>query len=273
MNGFQLSDNDFHRLSLFVHQICGIHLHKGKRELIRARLSKRIRMLSLNGFGEYYDFLVNDRSGNERGEMLNAISTNLTSFYREPGHFKFMSEVILPRFAATDAPTLNIWSAGCSTGEEAYSILMCCLEYFHKHGARTVNILASDISTRVLDTAVAGIYPASAIHHLPVHFKKRYFQKGQHEKAHYVRVKPELRQYVKFSYINLMNPFPFKRRFDVIFCRNVMIYFQKTVQEYLVEKYYESLKPFGYLFIGHSETLMGKAHHFKYIMPTVYIKE
>ncbi|MBU0993823.1 MAG: protein-glutamate O-methyltransferase CheR [Proteobacteria bacterium] len=272
MNGFQLTDKDFHHLSAFVHKECGINLHEGKRELVRARLSKRIRFLGLNGFGDYYDFLVKDPSGDERVEMLNAISTNLTSFFREPKHFKFLTDIVFPDFQKKKDRKLMIWSAGCSTGEEAYSVAICSLEFFGINPDTTISILATDISTRVLEAAGSGIYPDSGVSQIPSSIKTKYFQKGHKKWSGHIRVKKILRRLVEFSYLNLMDELPYKNCFDIIFCRNVMIYFQKSMQEKLVQKYFYALKKGGYLFIGHSETLMGKEHNFKYIMPTIYQK-
>lgn len=272
MKGLQLSDDDFRRLSVFVHRECGINLHEGKRELIRARLSKRIRTLSLSGFRAYYDFLVNDKTGSERTEMLNAISTNLTSFFREPRHFEFMTDVFFPEFQKRKDKELNIWSAGCSTGEEAYSIAICCLEFFRGHHDFPIHILATDISTKVLEQAGSGVYPETSFHHMPESIKTRYFMKGRNTWTGYVKAKAALRDLIQFDYLNLIDAWPFEKRFHVIFCRNVMIYFQKAMQERLVQNYFLALKQGGYLFIGHSETLMGKEHPFSYIMPTVYQK-
>jgi chemotaxis protein methyltransferase CheR len=272
MKGLQLSDDDFRRLSLFVHRECGINLHEGKRELIRARLSKRIRSLELSGFGAYYNFLVNDPSGVERREMLNAISTNLTSFFREPRHFTFMRDVFFPDFQKRKERELHIWSSGCSTGEEAYSIAISCLEFLGDCGQALCHILATDISTDVLERAGSGVYAETGVRHIETPIMKKYFKKGINQWAGHVKVKEILRRMVDFDYLNLIDACPFENRFHIIFCRNVMIYFQKAMQEQLVQNYFRALKEGGYLFIGHSETLMGKDHSFNYIMPTIYQK-
>lgn len=272
MKGLQLSDDDFRRLSLFVHRECGINLHEGKRELIRARLSKRIRLLNLSGFGAYYNYLVNDLSGVERREMLNAISTNLTSFFREPRHFIFMRDVFFPEFLRQKERDLNIWSSGCSTGEEPYSIAICCLEAIGAAPYPLCRILATDISTDVLEKADAGIYPESNVRHLGAPIIKKYFKKGVNCWTGRVKVKENLRRMIEFNYLNLIDACPFENQFHIIFCRNVMIYFQKKMQEQLVQSYFRALRKGGYLFIGHSETLMGKDHAFSYIMPTIYRK-
>lgn len=276
MTELELSQRDFLRFKTLIHEQCGINLHEGKKELVRARLSKRLRQTGHKNFSAYYNFLINDASGEELVLMLNAISTNLTSFFRESKHFDFLLQEVFPRFEnrlnSVRSEELHVWSAGCSTGEEPYSLAMCFNEYFGSDVQKGVKILATDISTQVLTSANAGVYPAARTANIPQHMLRKYFQKGYGKMSGYVRLKAGIRQMVEFQRLNLMNPFPFKEKFDVIFCRNVMIYFDKNVQETLVNKYYGSMKTEGYFFIGHSESLMKLNHPFKYVKPTVYCK-
>jgi chemotaxis protein methyltransferase CheR len=245
-------------------------------ELVRARLSKRLRQTGHRNFSSYYDFLVNDASGEELVLMLNAISTNLTSFFRESKHFDFLVQDVFPtihhHFNSSRSELIHVWSAGCSTGEEPYSLAISFLEYFGSDARRFVKILATDISTQVLSTATSGVYPANRVENIPQAMVRKYFQKGHGKMNGYVRLKSEIRKMIEFKRLNLMEPFPSRDKYTIIFCRNVMIYFDKLFQENLVNKYYNSLKSGGYFFIGHSESLMKLNHRFKYVKPTVYLK-
>lgn len=271
-----LSNQDFKHFQALVYEKCGINLHEGKKELVRARLSKRLRQIGINSFSAYYRKLQDDDSGDELVQMLDAISTNLTSFFREAKHFKFLETTVLPQFADrlknNPREKLNIWSAGCSSGEEPYSLAICLLEHFGAGIADRLYIRATDISTRVLSKAEAGVYDESSVAALPRPLLRKYFQKGQGNWEGRVRVKAAVRNLIDFKRFNLMAPFPGTPVFQIIFCRNVMIYFDKETQERLANKYYQSLEQDGYLFIGHSESLMRVEHPFKYIQPTIYKK-
>lgn len=271
-----LSENEFLLFRKLVYDKCGINLHDGKKELVRARLGKRLREHKITKFKEYYQFLMEDESGEELILMLDAISTNLTSFFREPKHFEFLSNQVIPGFVGANRGSssqgLNVWSAGCSSGEEPYTLSICMREYMTANRIFDYKILATDISTRVLGTAAAGVYTHNQVSSLSPQLLKRYFQKGQGKWHSHVRVKPDIRKAIEFKRFNLMDPFPKKEFYHVIFCRNVMIYFDKKVQESVVNKFYDALVEGGYLFIGHSESLMGTQHRFQYIQPTIYRK-
>ncbi len=276
MSELELSPRDFQKFRALIYEQCGINLHDGKMELVRARLSKRLRQTGHTSFRSYYDFLVNDASGEELILMLNAISTNLTSFFRESKHFDFLTQEVFPNFShrlnLAHSEMIHVWSAGCSTGEEPYSLAISFLEYFGHEAQRFVKILATDISTQVLSTATSGVYPASRVGNISQAMLRKYFQKGHGNMTGYIRLKPEIRKMVEFKRFNLMDSFSCRDKFHVIFCRNVMIYFDKGFQEVLVNKYYDSIKGGGYFFIGHSESLMKLNHRFKYVKPTVYLK-
>lgn len=271
---FRLTDKDFENFSSLIFAKTGIHLKPEKKELLNARLGKRLRACNLKSFKEYYERVVNDPSGNELVHLINSVSTNFTSFFRENSHFEYLSSVVLPQLAGgrhSSAPC-KIWSAACSSGEEAYTLAMVVAMFMAKHPAFRASILATDISTKVLDIAEKGIYAIEKVEKVPLEFLKSYFQKGVGKCIGYVKVKEELRRMVTFRRINLMESFPWKEEIDVIFCRNVMIYFTRETQTQLAEKFYHCLSPGGYLFIGHSESLTGVSHRFQQPATTVYQK-
>ena len=272
----ELSDRDFRRFSALVYEKCGINLHEGKKELVRARLAKRLRETGFRNFNAYYRFVTQQDSGDELVKMLDAISTNLTSFFREEKHFDFLKQVVFPTYVADKSRAgfhrPRFWSAGCSTGEEPYSLAIWLLEYFGKSPRLDVKILATDISTKVLAQARRGVYPAVRLEKVPPTVVRKYFQRGYGGQEGYFRVKPSLRKMIEFKRFNLMEPLPFKEAFNLIVCRNVMIYFDKRTQQALTDKFYDALLDGGYLFIGHSETLTGIHHRFRYIRPSVYQK-
>jgi chemotaxis protein methyltransferase CheR len=271
-----LTEKEFLLFRKLVYDKCGINLHEGKKELVRARLGKRLRERRFTRFKEYYEYLMADNTGEELILMLDAISTNLTSFFREPKHFDFLKSQVLPWFQPSARTAslkgLNLWSAGCSSGEEPYTLSICLREHMVTQRSFDYKILATDISTKVLATASAGVYGQNQIHTISSQLLKQYFQQGRGEWRNHVRIKPELRKAIEFKRFNLMDPFPNRDHFHVIFCRNVMIYFDKKVQETVVNKFYDALVEGGYLFIGHSESLMGTQHRFQYIQPTIYRK-
>ncbi len=270
----ELSDRDFRRFSVLVYEKCGINLHDGKKELVRARLSKRLRKGNFKDFKTYYRFVAEDESGNELVRMLDAISTNQTSFFREKKHFDFLKETVFPSYVVEkiNSRKLRFWSAGCSSGEEPYSLAIWLLEYLNESLPFDVKILATDISTKVLALAQRGVYTSKRLANMPILFPGKYFQQGFASQKGNFRVKQSLRELIEFKRFNLMAPFPFKEVFNVIFCRNVMIYFDKKTQQALVDKFYESLSHGGYLFVGHSESLTGIRRKFEYVMPSIYRK-
>lgn len=277
MTSVELSEKEFNQFRVLVYDKCGINLGEGKKDLVRARLSKRLRKLNLNSFKEYYKMVTEDSTGQELVCLMDAISTNLTSFFREKKHFDFMMDKILPEFSrmgnGTGKSGFKVWSAGCSSGEEPYSISISLNEFAEKAPGFQYSILATDISTRVLDKAASGVYEMDRVRNLNPALRNKCFLKGNNSMEGMVKIKPSIRQPITFRRLNLMDSFPFKENFDLIFCRNVMIYFDKKTQEQLVKKYHGSLKPGGYLFIGHSESLMGISHSFHYVQPTIYLKK
>lgn len=273
----ELLPREFDKFRELIFQKSGISLHDGKRELVRTRLGSRLRELGISSYGEYYKLVAGDPTGNELILMLDSISTNLTSFFREKGHFEFIRDHVMPemikRHQGSGSKELRIWSAGCSSGEEPYTLAFTLSHVLKDMRGWNLKILATDISTQMLQRAASGKYVPEKIKTVPSDMLKRYMDRhGEGGNEIYV-VKPEIRKLIHFKRFNLMTPqFPFKKKFDFIMCRNVMIYFDKSTQETLVNKYYETLAPGGYLLIGHSESLTGVSHKYKYIKPTIYKK-
>jgi chemotaxis protein methyltransferase CheR len=275
--GLDLTEKDYTHFRKFIYEKSGINLHLGKKELLKARLAKTLRNSPFQSVQEYYRYLIeSDEGGEECIHLLDSISTNLTYFFREPAHYEFLSRVVLPELLpilrARKQKKIVFWSAGCSSGEEPYSLAMTLLEYFKDRPEWDMDILATDISTRMLKSASAGIYPAGRLEKIPLELTRRYFQKGTNQWMGYFKVKPAVRGRITFERFNLIEPLPDRERFHIIFCRNVMIYFDKPTQEKIVEKFFQALQPKGYLFIGHAESLTGISHSFKYIRPSVYRK-
>ena len=272
-----LSDDDYLAFADLVYQKAGINLHRGKKEMVRARLAKRFREGGFSDFQDYYQFVVKDETGDELVQLLDAIVTNLTSFFREDKHFQFMAEYFLPELIASHKKSggkrnLRIWSAGCSTGEEVYSIVVTVYEHTDIFTFPHLKVLGTDLSTKVLRTAQTGVYPAECLEGIPYSIQRKYFQKGHGRWQDYYRVKDEIKRPAVFRRLNLIESWPFKNNFDLIFCRNVMIYFDRETKSLLVDRLYRQLAPGGYLFIGHSESLTGINNTLKYVQPTIYRK-
>jgi chemotaxis protein methyltransferase CheR len=268
----EITDQVFQRLAAFVKTNFGIHLSKDKKMLVMGRLGCVLRSLNMDNFSDYINFVITDGSGEAARTFVNRITTNHTFFMRESDHFDFFKNqvlpALLPRIRDKD---LRIWSAGCSTGEEPYTLAMLIDEYLgkDKQGWDTT-ILATDISEKVLAHAARGIYSDESVMQLPKRWKLTYFiPHGTNQYA----VTNAIRQEVLFRRFNLMDPFPFRKKFHVIFCRNVMIYFDSNTRRMLTQKFYDMLMPGGYLFIGHSETINRLETNFKYVRPAVYRKE
>ena len=273
-----ISDGEFDSFKNLVFDKSGIHLRESKRELLRTRLGALIRERGLGSFREYYDFILNDRSGRELVAMLDAVSTNVTSFFREGGHFDYLGKTVAPavirRNEKSPIKTIRGWSAGCSSGEEAYSIAITLLEVTGLGGRGwDTKILATDISTEMLERAQRGEYSAEKLKSAPGRLTQKYFDKTERDSEKIYSVKPDVKKLVSFRRFNLMTAkYPFKRKFDFIFCRNVMIYFDRPTQQALIGKFFDALEPGGALMIGHSESLTGIEHRFKYMLPTIYQK-
>jgi chemotaxis protein methyltransferase CheR len=273
LRSINLTEPQFEKISDMVKSLCGINLHTGKKELVKARLGKRMRALGLYDLDEYLDHVAQDPGGVELTAMLDALSTNLTHFFREPAHFHYLRSEVLPALLRRPAPhNIRIWSAGCSSGEEPYSIAITLSEAIPHLDRVDARILATDLSTRVLAHAREGVYPRDRLKDLPPMTLARAFLCERHGKEDAYRVTDGVRRLVSFSRLNLMAPWPMRGPFDVVFCRNVMIYFDKPTQERLVRRFWDLLSPGGHLFIGHSESLAGVKHPYRYVRPTIYQK-
>jgi chemotaxis protein methyltransferase CheR len=272
----QLSEQDFRHVRDTVHELTGISLHEGKRELVVARLSKRIRQLGMKSVGEYLKYVREERTQQELITMLDALSTNLTGFWREPQHFEYLAKVSVPRIlqrcAQSGDSRVRGWSAGCSSGEEPYSLMMLLLAEIERPERHDLRLLATDLSTRMLSIARAGAYSAERVKALPSPLRMRFIVVEESEAGRVYRVTDEVKSHIVFARLNLMESWPMRGPLDFIFCRNVMIYFDKATQAQLVRRFYELLRPGGTLFIGHSESLTGIEHNFQYVRPTVYEK-
>jgi len=268
----ELKQTDFQKIRRLVYDQSGISLNEGKIELVKARLGKRLKEGNFASFADYYRYVTTEEGKDELIFMLDSISTNLTYFFREPDHFTKLQS-ILPQIADArpSGRRLQIWSAACSSGEEPYSLAIFAKELLAAR-ASFLSILATDISTRMLKTAVQGIFPKDRMENVPDPILRKYFQYGSGKRAGFYRVKEDIRSMVRFQRFNLMMFPPSNFVSDVIFCRNVMIYFDKPTQEKLVNRLFKTLHPGGYLFIGHSESLTGLDHPFKYIGPSIYQK-
>lgn len=264
----ELTPAQFARITGWLHEHSGIRLREGKEGLVRARLSKRLRQLGLTDFSTYLARVESDPDRREFAEMIDALTTNKTSFLRERAHFDFLRTDVFPSLSEP----IRLWSAGCASGEEAYTLAMLALESFAMHTAPDIRVLATDISRRVLSTAAAGIYPAEAMADVPTEWLSRYWTCQPNDKSDEFVAGRALRQLVHFAPLNLMERWPMHGPFDAIFCRNVMIYFDKGTQQRLVERFHALLKPGGFLFVGHSESLTGLTHRFGYVQPAVYLK-
>ncbi len=266
-NKIKFSKKEFETLCRRIYDLCGINL-SGKNELVEARLSKRVSSLNLTNYAQYFKYVDSDYSGKEQIWMIDALTTNKTSFYREIQHFDFLRQRVLPTL---NERKVRIWSAACSTGEEPYSIAVQLREELPQIESRDVKILATDISTKVLRSAHEAVYQDSTLEPVPKAWRQKYFNVEDATKNTW-RVVPEVRRMVRFARLNFLESFPMKGPFDVIFCRNAMIYFDKPTQTTLVNRFYDLIKPGGFLFVGHSESLNGAPHNFKYIQPATYQK-
>jgi chemotaxis protein methyltransferase CheR len=273
---YELNDNEYEKISRLVYEQCGINLHEGKKQLVKARLGKRLREGNFKSFGDYYRYVTMEEGTDELIFMIDALSTNLTFFFREESHFKKLSNIIntMAKVSSKEKlpKKLSVWSAGCSTGEEPYSIAMTILEGVEAF-SWDIKILATDISTRVVRTASKGIFDKERLKNVPIPLMKKHFQKGFGNNEGQFRVKKQVRDMIQFLRFNLMEEPPRNHRFDIVFCRNVMIYFDKKTQGALVSRFHECLNRGGYLFIGHSESLTGLSHTLEYIEPGVYRKQ
>ena len=268
-----MDSESFERLSTYVTREYGIKLPPAKKSMLESRLNRKVKSLGLSTYKEFLDYIFSDEG--KQGELfhvIDLITTNKTDFFREAAHFHFLTNDFLPTYKTDHGRTnLKIWSAGCSTGEEPYTIIMAMEEFKKLHTDTTYSILASDVSIRVIQTAFQGVYDIEKIEPVPLELKRSYFMRSK-ANPKLVRVKPQFRKKLQFKRINFMdNQFGLmKSDYDFIFCRNVLIYFDKPTQERVINKFCSHLKPGGLLFLGHSESIIGMKLPLRQIRPTVY---
>ena len=272
-----MRDCEFVRLSEYIHTNFGIRMPDSKKTMLEARLQKRLRYLGMTSFEEYCRYVFSDEGiRSELVQMIDVVTTNKTDFFREPGHFDYLTSEAVPELMRSRGvgvrTPLRVWSAGCSTGEEPYTLAMILSE-FARSEPILFSIFATDISTRVLEKARGAIYEADKVAPIPEVLKKRYLMRSKDPGREVVRIVPELRNLVSFERLNFMDEdFDIRERFDIIFCRNVIIYFDRQTQEKLLNKFSRHLVKGGYVFMGHSETLNGLDVPLTMVHPTVYRK-
>lgn len=273
---YNLSLTEFNKFSKLVYEKAGINLKPEKLGLVQSRVGKLLRVKNIASFSDYYKILIGERDGAELVEFLDVISTNVTHFFRENSHFNYLQNTFLPQKIKSiqsqgQENTIRCWSAGCSKGHEPYSLAITLLEGLRLADVNIrIKILATDLSTKVLKEAMDGIYDAAQLNSVPKDLRVRYFNPVQGGRL--FAVKDELKNLVTFRQFNLMHNFPFRRKFDFIFCRNVMIYFDSPTQTGLVKKFYEAINRNGLLFVGHCETLNRLNTNFKFVEASVYTK-
>jgi len=274
----KLSDHDFVRVSRFIHQQYGIHLPPTKKFLLEGRLRKRMKHCAIDSFSEYCNYLFTDQGMKEEIVfMIDAVTTNKTDFFREPYHFEFLTQHAIPKLTEkqlTHRKKINAWSAACSTGEEPYTLAMVLSDYALSHPSFDFSILATDISTKVLDIAQTAIYEEEKVTPVPYSMRKKYLLRSKDPAKKIVRITPDLRNRIAFRRFNLMDKRkPVSEPLDIIFCRNVMIYFDTETQDHLIRRFYDILTPGGYLFMGHAETIGNVDVALRFAAPTIYQKE
>lgn len=276
--GFQLSQRDFDRLAQFVNGHTGIRLPPVKRAMVEGRLRRRVRALGFTDFGTYCSYVFKENGLAQEGEfIIDAITTNKTDFFREPDHFRLLEQMVLPQMAAEGrvgfTEPLLMWSAAASIGAEAYSLAIVAAEFAQRHRGFRYSVLATDISTEVLVKAATAIFPDEMVEAVPLPLRQRYMMRSRDRSRTETRIVPELRQQVRFARQNLNDPvYAVPRPVHVAFCRNVLIYFEKSMQQAVVSRICDCLAPGGYLFLGHSETITGFTLPLRQVAPTVFLR-
>ena len=269
-----MSDKELKEFSEFIYSELGIKITQTKKTMLQARLQRRLRTLNMKSYGQYLEYLQTLRGLEvELPQMVDAVTTNTTSFFREPKHFEYLSQTILPQWQKRyPGQTFSVWNAGCSSGEEPYTTAMTLMAYHERVSPLRFTIVATDISTDILKKAARAVYEDEKIGTIPVEFRRKYLLRSKDRTKRMVRIVPELRETVSFRRLNFMDDFQFREKMDLIFCRNVMIYFDKKTQTELVQKFCNHLGPGGHLFIGHSVSLAGADLPLKQLAPATYMR-
>jgi chemotaxis protein methyltransferase CheR len=274
---FPFSDTDFRKLADFTYQHTGISLSESKRDLVYNRLSRRLRALGLDTFREYHEYLEGPQGGSEKERFINSVSTNHTRFFREAHHFTHFRTSVAAQFARgagnAGRGRMRIWSAGCSTGEEPYTIAMVLNKEISGIARHDIRILATDIDTEVVSKGARGEYSTSALQEIPAEYHNCFERDGGRKSGEKLMVSDSVRSLITFRQLNLMESWPVKGPFDAIFCRNVMIYFDNETKKSLVERFTQLVRPGGWLYIGHSESLIGAHPGLELVGRTIYRRE
>ncbi|MEZ9232158.1 protein-glutamate O-methyltransferase CheR [Vibrio amylolyticus] len=268
---FELTDADFKYVQWYMHKTVGIFLSDRKRNMVYGRLSRKMRANGVTRFSDYREIIENSKT--EQANFINALTTNKTEFFREYHHFEFLEGTALEQWKHQGNKSVNIWSAGCSTGQEPYSFVASLYAAGAFDLFDNVNVFASDLDTKVLDHAREGIYEKDAIESIPERYLKSCFVKGKGQYSDKIKVKKGLQDQILFNQLNLFDKWPKMPQFDLISCRNVMIYFDRETQEALIKRFHQALKPNGLLFIGHSESVGSCSNIFQHIGHTIYVKQ
>ncbi|WP_320051872.1 protein-glutamate O-methyltransferase [uncultured Acetobacteroides sp.] len=271
----KMSATEFSRLSEFIYSNYGIKMPVEKKIMLQSRLQKRLRALNIPSFTEYVDYVFSKNGHEEIVLMMDQVSTNKTDFFREPHHFDFLVDTILPELTSRSSVkrNLKVWSAGCSSGEEAYTLAMVMENYIEQNKSFDYHIHCTDISTKVLQIAVDAVYKEDRVAVVPLELKKKYLLRSKDPLKKTVRITPELRAKTTFARLNLMDSYyDAPDSFDMVFCRNVLIYFDKKTQEKVINKLAAKLRRGGYFFLGHSESIMAMNVPLKQVKPTIFVK-
>jgi chemotaxis protein methyltransferase CheR len=274
----RLSPRNFQRLASFIESYSGIKMPPTKVTMVEGRLRKRLRATGMPNLKRYCDYLFDENGlAAEAIHLIDVMTTNKTEFFREPDHFRFLADTAVPRLMASSrtgtGKPLKVWSAACSIGAEPYTLAMVLADLGQQMSGRRFDIVATDICTEVLGTAIAGIYPEAMADPVPPDLRRRYVLRSKDRAHPRVRIVPELRATVSFARVNLMEaPYPIEREMDVVFCRNILIYFDKERQQAVLRNLTDHLRPGGFLFLGHSETLAGFQLPVESVGPTVFQK-
>ena len=266
-HALSLSESDFRKISRLAYDHFGLDLSADKQELVASRLSKCVRQLGLASFAQYYNYVLGDSSGRALETLVDELTTNHTGFFREGRHFEFLKNTVIPQF---DGRQIDIWSAACSTGEEPYSIAISMADHLDGEALLGVRIFASDISRSVLERAQRAMYREDRFEGVPFSLLQRHLLRSTRDGGKTYLIRKEIREMVSFGKINLIQDFSHLPKFAVIFCRNIMIYFDRQTQQDLVTRMLQHLKPGGYFLIGHAENLNAIDHPLEYIAPATF---
>lgn len=266
-----MTNRELKQLGEFIYAELGIKITPAKKTMLQARLQRRLRTLNLRSYSDYIEYLQSLKGLEvELPQMVDAVTTNTTSFFREPAHFDFLSRHILPQWQKKYHRTFTVWNAGCSSGEEPYTTAMVLMDYHQRVSSLEFSIVATDISSDILHKAARAVYEEEKVAPIPVEYRRQFLLRSKDRKKRLMRIIPELRNKVSFRRLNFMDNFQFREQMDLIFCRNVMIYFDKKTQAELMEKFCNHLLPGGFFFCGHSESLVGTNLPLRQVAPATY---